>query len=174
MLYRVTQDSGTVQGGDHRSACSATCYLTCSAARHLNTHIHYLHTHTYTNTHTHIHATCMHSVMTESGYRPVTVYYNSIIGYGSYIVSCTETMSASLSLGHSHTLILYTLTHAHTLTHIAKALFFQTDWTSGSAMENGRTNMAIHPYARCTGRETTNSYFTSRLLHGRYGTLWGS
>lgn len=130
-------------------------------------------THIHTRTHTHIHAPCMHSVMTESGYRPVTVYYNSIIGYGSYIVPCTETMSASLSLTHSHTLILYTLTHSHTLTYIAKALFFQTDWTSGSTIENGRTNMAIHPYARCTGRETTNSYFTSRLLHGRYGTLWG-
>lgn len=76
---------------------------------------HTLPTHTYIHehTHTHIHAPCMHSVMTESGYRPVTVYYNSIIGYGSYIVPCTETMSASLSLSltHSHSLYTHTLTY---------------------------------------------------------------
>lgn len=96
--------------------------LFCSSPSQYGTYSTYTHIHIRTHT-----QTCMHSVMTESGYRPFTVYYNSIIGYGSYIVPCTETMSASLSLSHSHTLILYTLTLSHTLTYIAKALFFQTD-----------------------------------------------
>lgn len=79
----------------------------------IRTYSTYTHIPTYTNTHTHIHATCMHSVMTESGYRPFTVYYNSIIGYGSYIVPCTETMSASLSLTHTPSFFIHSHTHIH-------------------------------------------------------------
>lgn len=60
VLYRVTQDSGTVQGGDHRSARSATCYLTCSAARHLNT-AHTVPTHTYIHEHTHTYTRTLHA-----------------------------------------------------------------------------------------------------------------
>lgn len=86
-------------------------------------HIQYLHTHTYTNTHT---QTCMHSVMTESGYRPFTVYYNSIIGYGSYIVPCTETMSASLSLTHTLSFFIHSHTHIHSHTLPRLSSFKQT------------------------------------------------
>lgn len=81
----------------------------------IRTYSTYTHIHIRTHTHTHIHATCMHSVMTESGYRPFTVYYNSIIGYGSYIVPCTETMSASLS--STHTLSFFIPSHSHIHSH---------------------------------------------------------
>lgn len=85
--------------------------LFCSS---LSQYAHTVPTHTYIYEHTHT-QTCMHSVMTESGYRPFTVYYNSIIGYGSYIVSCAETMSASVSLSLTHSHSLYTHIHSHTL-----------------------------------------------------------
>lgn len=84
----------------------------------------------------------MHSVMTESGYRPFTVYYNSIIGYGSYIVPCTETMSASLSLTHTLSFFIHSHTHTLTYTHIH---------CQGSLLSN-RLDVGVHD------REWTDEY----------------
>lgn len=75
-------------------------------------------THIHTRTHTHIHAPCMHSVMTESGYRPVTVYYNSKVSSDTEATLFpVPRLCRPLSLSLTHTLSFFIPSHTHIHSH---------------------------------------------------------